>query len=325
MAFFKALDPRVLYATWMSPIGRMISVPEEAAAGLISGALLGFLLGCVVGALRAGTSPKHVAEDTPKARMSPIARVAIAAAVGLALGLVNTGTSDVPRHFATSEASCGDVQNDITGVQGYLNAHLFQDGYNRATQGLLDNNGCDEPQKSVNAGALYYMRAISEQRMEKPFQADAEQAHNLLSACVSQYAKDPADSLGRQCQTMLISSQRYITQHFCEDSTNLSLKADREIGSHEYTNAIDDANKAVAAAAKCQNAYNYAGKGFALAERGGALVLSGNRGGLDDLRIAEPLLSRCISELSGADHDQDLLKECRSEHEAVISFFKAEP
>lgn len=323
LACFQMLNPRILFATYLSTAGRIISVPFEFFAGLFSGAIVGFILGCIVGAIRSALPRGPVLEPQVPPHKS-WAWVPIAIVAGLILGGMNIAGSGQPQQFFISNQACQATQGDLTQAQQLAHNSLYQDAYNAATKAISENANCAEPDHTPNVGLAYYVRIISAERMGKTdYQDDATKAREALSKCVQQWGgANSGDSTGRLCATMLESTERYATQHYCTDAFTLTSSADTAVGDKDYTKAIKDGDAAVADADQCKNAYAYAYKGMAMLERSAAAYLNGDNSAADGIREAAKLLDRCISELTGANHDEQLLSACKTENDAAHTFIK---
>jgi hypothetical protein len=142
--------------------------------------------------------------------------------------------------------------------------------------------------------------------MQQDYAADAKLAETNLQDCVTVNVGEAKS----ECSTLLESAHRYVAQHFCQESFQDSLQAEAVV-EKSPDQALTLSNAALKAAGQCQNAYAYANRGIALMEHNVAAYLSGNRK-IEEFRESQTLLSRCISELSGATHDQDVLANCKS-------------
>jgi hypothetical protein len=313
---YAALDPRVLFATWMSTAGKIISVPEEAIGGLVSGVVIGFVLGSIAGAVRMMLPRPHTLVPTPT--HLPLYRrpyVWSAVVVGVLLAILHIATSGAPAHYYSSVSACSIGNEDVTSAMKMADNHSYSDASNLATKALGENANCDEPDHSVIAALAYYTRMGAEDRMQVDFTSDAEQASKYLTDCVSKYGgAESSYALGRRCALFLDSTKRYLSQHFCVSAYQLSLRADSEIGSKAYQQAVADGTTASNDADQCTNSYAYAYKGIALVELGVAHVLDGEGdAGATELQQGSVLVKRCVSELTGANHDADLLSSCKTE------------
>jgi hypothetical protein len=149
LAFFQMLNPRILFATYLSTAGRIIAVPEEFFAGLFSGAIVGFVLGCIVGAIRSAL-PRAMAPEVPVPQRKSWVWVPVAVVAGLVLGGMNIAGSGQRQQFFASNQACQLTQADLTQAQQLAHNSLYQDAYNAATKAISEDANCQSHQRRTH-------------------------------------------------------------------------------------------------------------------------------------------------------------------------------
>lgn len=294
---------------WLSNGGVVLAFAGDAVGGFIGGAFWGFLIGLIAAAIRRMVVK---AKNLPPPSLRPRTIANHPATplffVGLLLGVAIFASSPIPRERIRSGQACSTANTEATSAGNFAHQQLFQDAVNASQRAIDAANDCEDGFKTLYLGTAYFLKAGALDRMQQDYSKPAAAAESNLRDC----AQNSFGDAKATCTKLLVGAERYVTQHYCDDSFSLANKADGEIEKNPAL-ALNYGRSAVEAASHCKNAYAYAYRGMALAETAAAQWLTGDHTSLGEFRESQVLMNRCLSELTGASHDQPLLANCKIE------------
>jgi hypothetical protein len=306
---FGTLNPTIILQPGMSGFGRGFAVIEGLFSGFVSGAFIGAILGLIAGTISVlwakgfiEAGPYEAAAQKPFIERSST----IAFIIGIVIGGIAVVSSPKLPILVKSDAACSASNTDLESAASFAKNRLFQDAADRAGKVIGEAGDCADGNRSSYLGMAYFFRAGAEDRMRKDYTSDAAQAQSHLEDC----AKNDYGDVQKGCAALLVGAKRYVSQHYCTESYQHSSAADGIVEKNPQ-GALAESELAVTAAGHCTNSYAYAFRGIALMERNGARYLTGDKT-VADFVESKTLLERCVSELTGASHDQDVLSNCKS-------------
>ncbi len=303
-------NPAIWYSADVLGTARIVAATGGAAAAGLVGALVGALIG-LVAAFMASRKPvpedrKLAARALAAARQRNVSIVFGSVVVAGALAAFNlTYTSE-----KASFVACTTVQRELgeaeTALDGAPNTTIA-----RVNDALRQTKGCTGSWGGpLVTGALYFLRGAAYFQIDllpSRAQADFNRAEPLVKNCRSQYA---GTDKAQMCEKYLGSVEAYRTQHFCDEALALANRADNEL----YSNASSskaDAQRGIASALKCKNAFNWAYRAIALAQLAQAQVALGEPSSKTVAQSTQ-LLGRCVTQLGGK-----LRNECKAAQKVV--------
>ncbi len=291
------VNPAIWYSADVLGTARIIAATGGAAAAGIVGALLGALIGLIASVMAA----KKPAPADKKAASRALAKARSRNAYIVTGCIVASAAFAAYNLTFTSEkasfVACTTVQHDLDAAQAGLNGAPGTT-IAKVNDGLGHMKGCSGSFGSpLVAGALYMLRGAAYFQTDLlPDRAnkDFDRAAGLIKGCRAQWA---GTDKAQMCENYLAADDRYRTQHFCDDALSLANRADNELYSDPGASKAD-AQRGIASAAKCKNAFNWAYRAVALAPRAQAEVRLGEPAAAT-VRESSRLLSRCVNELGG--------------------------
>ena len=303
-------NPAIWYSADVLGTARIIAAVGGAAAAGLVGALVGALVG-VVPALMAAREPvpadrKQASRAAASARSRNATIVFGSVVVAGALAAYNlTYTSE-----KASFTACTTIRHDLDAAEAGLNGAPGTT-IARANDALGRTKRCSGSYGGpLVTGALYLLRGAAyfqTDLLPNRANADFDRSAPLIKNCRAQYAGTDKTQM---CEKYLVAVDRYQTQHFCEDALALANRADNELYSDPPASKVD-AQRGIASAVRCKNAYNWAYRAIALAELGQAEVALGEPAA-KTLGQSQQLLARCVVQLGGK-----LQNECQSAQKIV--------
>ena len=315
-ACLEFLNPTIWYSADVLGLARVVAAVAESAVAALAGALIGAVIG-IIAALRAAGRPepadrKAAARARDSASALYVKLVFGGIVVGLGLGAFVLATTPEKASFV----ACSAIQKDFDEAKAALTGGVPETTIARVNDALGRSKACNgSAGKSLVTGALYALRGAAyfqTDLLPARSNKDFERAADLIKNCRSEYA---GTDRAPMCETFLATVERYRTQHFCDDALALANRADNEVYSNASA-AKADATRGVASAGKCKNAFNYAYRGIALAQRAQAQVALGESPAAA-LGEAQKLIARCVKELGAA--RGGLSAECKAAQKTIVA------
>jgi len=309
-AIVEFANPAIWYSADVLGTARIVAAAAEAAIAGLVGALVGSFVG-LIAAFMASRQPvsgdrKLAARalDAARTRNAYIVFGAVVVSAGLvAYNLTYTSEK-------ASFVACTTIQRDLEAAEGSLNG-APNTTIARVNDALPRMKTCSGSfGGALVRGALYLLRGAAYFQIDllpNRANADFDRAAPLVKDCRSQYA---GTDKAKMCETYLTAVDRYRTQRFCDDTLALSNRADNELYSNPAGSKVD-AQRGIASAAKCKNAFSWAYRAIALAQLGQAQVALGEPAA-KTLGQSQQLLTRCVAQLGGK-----LLSECKAAQKIV--------
>ena len=307
-AVLEVLDGRVLYSEHLTSTGLAITLLGRA----ILGSAIGAIVGLIMGGIALGLDPfLPRSRRIRRTRRRPVrAGWLIGLALGSAIGWYNVATSPAKAAHDRIETACTRIQIDLGSAQLALDTHAYLKGAGFANNALSLVAACKKPVAEADEAQAYLLRAISGYQGKLPYLDDGQQAHDLAVRCAQRY-RTSNDPLAKRCQDLVEGAQAALTQRYCDASLQLSNDADDSIAHLDFDLGRNEANQAIARAAKCTSAFSYAYRGVGLVKRGMADYLAGQRAhGAQDIASGKQLLDRCLAEVDEDSPQTELRKNC---------------
>ena len=303
-------NPAIWYSADVLGSARIVAAAGGAAAAGLVGALVGALIGLIAAFMAARkpapTDRKQASRALAAARSHNgyiVFGSVVAAAALAAFNLTYTSEKASFVACTTVQRELGEAETALNGAPGTTIA--------RANDALAKTKGCNGSWGGpLVTGALYFLRGAAyfqTDLLPNRAQADFNRAEPLVKNCRAQYA---GTDKAQMCEHYLGSLEAYRTQHYCDDALALANRADNELYSSASASK-EDAQRGIASAVKCKNAFNWAYRAIALAELAQAQVALGEPA-VKTVAQSQQLLTRCVAQVGGK-----LLTECKAAQKVV--------